>query len=213
MCVKKGLTMPPPSLLRPLPVPHRPWSDILYLWTLSLGYRPLKVTLPFELLLTDFPRWSISFPCANYLPPRGLRRQFFPKFYGFMVSLKLWYQTGDLSSFLSSLRPSVSSAAPHQSLLRIPFPVKRPGGVAESGTGELPTVPCLPESSQNPATWSKHLIWVEFSHPTQFIYRLFSISVCLWLPASTIPRSRDGGQHPLCPEVHPLMPLDLKWGL
>ena len=100
-----------------------------------------------------------------------------------------------------------------QSLLRISSPVKRPGGVAESGTGELPTVPCLPESSQNPATWSKHLIWVEFSHPTQFIYRLFSISVCLWLPASTIPRSRDGGQHPLCPEVHPLMPLDLKWGL
>ena len=96
---------------------------LTYLWTLSLGYRPLKVTLPFELLLTDFPRWSISFPCANYLPPRGLRRQFFPKFYGFMVSLKLWYQTGDLSSFLSSLRPSVSSAAPHQSLLRIPSPV------------------------------------------------------------------------------------------
>lgn len=70
VCAHEVSQHPPPGLLHPLPVPHRPWWDIH--WTSSQGCPHLKVTPPFSQWLTDFPRGCISFQgplCQSVSPP------------------------------------------------------------------------------------------------------------------------------------------------
>lgn len=145
VCAHKVSQHPPPGLLHPLPVPHRPWSNIR--WTSSQGCPHLKVTPPFSQWLTDFPRGCIPLLCPS--------------------------------------SPLLSARGQTQFLLQLPSP---------SQTGclnqELETrLHCL--LVQNPTSWCKHLIWVEYAHNT--------------LPCSASGLSpfecAYGSYHPLFPEV------------
>lgn len=150
VCTHKISQHPPPGLLHPLPVPHRPWSNIR--WTSSQGCPHLKVTPPFSQWLTDFPRGCIPLLCPS--------------------------------------SPLLSARGQSQFLLQLPSP---------SQTGrlnqELETrLHCL--LVQNPTSWCKHLIWVEYAHNT--------------LPCSASGLSpfecAYGSHHPLFPEVESRCP-------
>lgn len=150
VCAHKISQHPPPGLLHPLPVPHRPWSNIR--WTSSQGCPHLKVTPPFSQWLTDFPRGCIPLLCPS--------------------------------------SPLLSARGQSQFLLQLPSP---------SQTGrlnqELETrLHCL--LVQNPTSWYKHLIWVEYAHNT--------------LPCSASGLSpfecAYGSHHPLFPEVESRCP-------
>lgn len=60
--------------------------------------------------------------------------------------------------------------------------------------------------AQTPGSWSQKLVWVEFAHVSTFCVNKFvSVRVCLWLPSSPVPCSREGGWHAVCNSTHPKM--------
>lgn len=119
VCAHKISQHPLPGLLHPLPVPHRPWSNIR--WTSSQGCPHLKVTPPFSQWLTDFPRGCIPLLCPSspLLSARGQSQ--------FLLQLPSLSQTGRLNQELET------------------------------------RLHCL--LVQNPTSWCKHLIWVEYATP------------------------------------------------
>ncbi len=108
----------------------------------------------------DFWEWSISFLCLSCPPPRRPQRLCCPIFFIFMVSLEMWCQIGGRSSSHSSwrlfsffLNTTVSLSAGYH---------PQSNGQNEPLNQELETCLCF-LFFLNPATWSKHHIWVEYA--------------------------------------------------
>ena len=149
------------GLLQPLPVPHRPWSDISLDFVTGLPSSKGKTTI-----LTVVDRFSkmVHFIPLSKLPsakgtaeavllhvfrihgfPRDVVSDRGPQF----VS-QFW------KAFCSLLGATVSLTSGYH---------PQSNGQAERMNQELETgLRCL--VSQNPTTWSSHLIWVEYAHNT-----------------------------------------------
>lgn len=96
---------PPAGLLRPLLVPSSPWSDIFLDLVTGLPSTEGYTTI---LLLTDSPRWYISFRWLNSCLPKRGQKLCYPMCSGCTYFPKISCQTGARNLFPSSGRPSVS---------------------------------------------------------------------------------------------------------
>jgi len=151
----------PSGLLRPLPVPHRPWSDISLDFVTGLPPSQGNTTI-----LTIVDRFSkmVHFVPLPKLPSARetaeavlfhvLRLHGFPRDVvsdrGPQFTSQFW------KAFCSLIGATVSLSSGYH---------PQSNGQTERLNQELETcLRCL--VSQNPATWSTHLIWVEYAHNT-----------------------------------------------
>ena len=162
VCARNKVSHRPPSgLLQPLPVPHRPWSDISLDFVTGLPSSEGNTTV-----LTVVDRFSkmVHFIPMPKLPsakgtaeavlshvfrihgfPRDVVSDRGPQFIS-----QFW------KAFCSLLGATVSLSSGYH---------PQSNGQAERLNQELETgLRCL--VSQNPTTWSRHLIWVEYAHNT-----------------------------------------------
>ena len=152
---------PPPGLLCPLPVPHRPWSDISL--DFVTGLPPSKGNTTILTVVDRFskmvhfvplPKLPSAKETAEVLLLHVFRLHGFPKDVvsdrGPQFASRFW------KAFCSLLGATVSLTTGYH---------PQSNGQTERLNQELETgLRCL--VSQNPATWSKHLIWVEYAHNT-----------------------------------------------
>ena len=153
--------LPPPGLLRPLPVPHRPWSDISLDFVTGFPLSEGNTTV-----LTVVDRFSKmahfiplpKLPSAKETAEAVLAHVF--RLHGFPADVvsdrgpqfvsKFWKE------FCSLLGATVSLSSGYH---------PQSNGQTERLNQELETgLRCL--VSQNPTSWCRHLIWVEYAHNT-----------------------------------------------
>lgn len=66
--------------------------------------------------------------------------------------------------------------------------------------------------SQNPSSWSRQVLWVEYDHD-QLSPRPLTIPVCLWALATPVPSLGERDLMPIRPDIQSPLSLDLKSGL
>ncbi|XP_065821877.1 uncharacterized protein lrfn4b [Labrus bergylta] len=157
----KSSRRPPPGLLLPLPVPHRPWSDISLDFVTGLPPSEGKTTV---LTVVDrfskmvhfipLPKLPSAKETAEALLSNVFRLHGFPKDVvsdrGPQFISKFW------KAFCSLLGATVSLSSGYH---------PESNGQTERMNQELETcLRCL--VSHNPSSWSKHLIWAEYAHNT-----------------------------------------------
>lgn len=140
---------PSPGLLRPLPVPTRPWSDVSLDFVTGLPLSQGNTTI-----LTIVDRFSKLVHFVEVALSNVFRLHGFPKDVvsdrGPQFVSKFWKE------FCALLGATVSLSSGHH---------PQSNGQTERLNQELETgLQCL--VSQNPTTWSKNLIWVEYAHNT-----------------------------------------------
>uniref|UniRef100_A0AAQ4QLT0 Gypsy retrotransposon integrase-like protein 1 n=1 Tax=Gasterosteus aculeatus aculeatus TaxID=481459 RepID=A0AAQ4QLT0_GASAC len=157
----KSSRRPPSGLLQPLPVPHRPWSDISL--DFVTGLPPSKGNTTVLTVVDRFSKMVHFIPLPKLPSAKGtadavllhvFRIHGFPKDVvsdrGPQFVSQFW------KAFCSLLGATVSLSSGYH---------PQSNGQAERMNQELETgLRCL--VSQNPATWSNHLIWVEYAHNT-----------------------------------------------
>ena len=157
----KNSRRPPSGLLQPLPVPHRPWSDISL--DFVTGLPPSEGNTTILTVVDRFSKMVHFIPMPKLPSAKGtaeavllhvFRIHGFPKDvvsdWGPQFISQFW------KAFCSLLGATVSLSSGYH---------PQSNGQSERLNQELETgLRCL--VSQNPASWSKHLIWVEYAHNT-----------------------------------------------
>ena len=157
----KNLRRPPSGLLQPLPVPHRPWSDISL--DFVTGLPPSEGNTTILTVVDRFSKMVHFIPMPKLPSAKGtaeavllhvFRIHGFPKDVvsdrGPQFISQFW------KAFCSLLGATVSLSSGYH---------PQSNGQSERLNQELETgLRCL--VSQNPASWSKHLMWVEYAHNT-----------------------------------------------
>ena len=162
VCARNKVSRQPPAgLLQPLPVPHRPWSDISLDFVTGLPPSDGNTTI---LTIVDrfskmvhfvpLPKLPSAKETAEVLLHHVCRLHGFPKDVvsdrGPQFVSRFW------KAFCTLLGATVSLSSGFH---------PQSNGQSERLNQELETgLRCL--VSQNPASWSKHLIWVEYAHNT-----------------------------------------------
>lgn len=152
---------PPQGLLRPLPVPYHPWSDISLNFVTGLlpsegNTTILTVVDRFSKMIhfIPLPKLPSAKETAEVMLVHMLRLHGFPRHVvsdgGAPVHLPV---------LEGILRPALSHS---QSVLRVS---PQCNDQAERLNQKLETGLCC-LVSQNLASWSKHLMWVEYTHNT-----------------------------------------------
>ena len=157
----KNSRRPPSGLLQPLPVPHRPWSDISL--DFVTGLPPSEGNTTILTVVDRFSKMVHFIPMPKLPSAKGtaeavllhvFRIHGFPKDVvsdrGPQFISQFW------KAFCSLLGATVSLSSGYH---------PQSNGQSERLNQELETgLRCL--VSQNPASWSKHLMWVEYAHNT-----------------------------------------------
>ena len=157
----KNSRRPPSGLLQPLPVPHSPWSDISL--DFVTGLPPSEGNTTILTVVDRFSKMVHFIPMPKLPSAKGtaeavllhvFRIHGFPKDVvsdrGPQFISQFW------KAFCSLLGATVSLSSGYH---------PQSNGQSERLNQELETgLWCL--VSQNPASWSKHLMWVEYAHNT-----------------------------------------------
>lgn len=149
----KSFHRPAPGLLHPLPVPHRPWSDIAV--DFVTGLPPSEGNTTVLTVVDRFSKMAHFIPMSK-LPSAMLHHVF--RIHGFprdVVSDRGPQFTAQFwRAFCTLIGASVSLSSGHH---------PQSNGQTERLNQELETsLRCL--APHNPSSWSKQLTWVEYAH-------------------------------------------------
>ena len=158
-CRNKTSRKPPSGLLRPLPIPHRPWSDIAL--DFVTGLPPSEGNTTILSVIDRFSKMAhfIALPklpsakeTAEVILHHVFRLHGFPRDVvsdrGPQFVSRFW------KAFCKLVGATVSLSSGHH---------PQTNGQTERLNQSLETgLRCL--VSQSPTTWSNHLIWVEYAH-------------------------------------------------
>uniref|UniRef100_A0A8C6PF46 Gypsy retrotransposon integrase-like protein 1 n=1 Tax=Nothobranchius furzeri TaxID=105023 RepID=A0A8C6PF46_NOTFU len=200
---------PPAGLLRPLPVPHRPWSHVAM--DFSTG---LPESNSYSVLLTIVDRFS---KMTHLVPLKKLPTA---KELSTVIAREVFHLHGLPCDIVSDRGPQFISKfwGEFNNLLGINRSLSsdfhpQTDGQAERANQKIETK-LRGLCQRDPSKWSENLPWIEYAlNCLPSFSTNLSPLCCLWLPASCFFPSGEGGHRPLCSCSSPALPTCVENGL
>ena len=142
--------------LTPRCSPSPPDHGRTFQWTSSQGSWSPRETPPSSRWSIGSPKWWNSLRCQSYHPPKKQLTWWWTRYSESTDFLKTLFQTGGPRLCPGSGRSSADSSEPEPAWHLDVTQTKRLNQQLETG------LRCVVH--QNPSTWSKHLVWVEYVH-------------------------------------------------